>query len=72
MPVKVTRNPDGLVARDIEPTGERAWRLSDDGKVNYCADHKGPWVGCNWSDVPERVRTALSFARQFAAVPTTP
>lgn len=60
MTLKVAETPDGRVVRDILPTGECAWRKTAAGDYHYCADHKGPWVGVSWFDIPIAVRVALS------------
>lgn len=61
--IKTVRTPEGVVAREIFATGERAWRLANDQRWHACADHKGPWVSVAFDRVPVRVRDAVEVFR---------
>ena len=55
----ICRTPAGIVLRDIFASGERAWRLNDNGTWAYCGDHKGPWVTEYEIHVPAHVFNAI-------------
>lgn len=59
MEIKVTNTPGYTVVRQIFPSGERAYRIGDDGLWEACSGHKGPWVKVRSRDVPQRVRDAI-------------
>ena len=58
MALKIAKTPDGTVIREILPSGEHAYRVTDAGEWHHCADHKGPWLIVPFQDVPKRIRTA--------------
>ena len=60
---KIANTPDGFVVRDLQPTGESAWRLNRDGNVSRCLDHKGPWVSARPHEAPKSVRDLLNAPR---------
>ena len=49
----------GVVAREISPSGEHAYRRNHDGSWNHSPDHKGPWIVVPSKDVPERFKDAI-------------
>lgn len=64
MTLKIARTPDGIVVREIQPSGERAYRQAPNGSWAFCADHKGPWIAIARDHVPNRIITALREAAQ--------
>lgn len=61
MTIKTAKSPDGMVVRQITPSGERSWRRERDGSTS-AADHKGPWVRVNAIYVPAEVLCAFDDA----------
>lgn len=55
MMIRTAETPEGFVVREIFPSGERAYRLHDDGTITYCGNHFGPWVSIDGLDVPGEV-----------------
>lgn len=59
MRTECVQTPEGIVVRRIWATGENAYRRAANNLWDYCADHKGPWVGVRGDDVPADVWRAL-------------
>lgn len=59
MSIKVTNTPEFTIVREIFPSGERAYRLGNDGLWDACPDHKGPWTPVPSDKVPQRIRSAI-------------
>jgi hypothetical protein len=65
MNIKVVRTPEGVVARQFWPSGERAFRLQFDGSWWLSPDHKDRWFTTNVWDVPQAVHVAIETFRGF-------
>lgn len=66
--LSVSRTPEGIVVRRIEPHGETAaYRKGEDGSLCRQAGHRGPWVVV--ADFPADVWEALGAAPEAAPSP---
>jgi hypothetical protein len=63
MSIKVTNTPGFTVVREIFPSGERAYRLGNDGLWEHSPDHKDLWFIIASDKVPQRIRDAVRSAQ---------
>lgn len=62
---KTANTPEGgVIVRRLHHVAvgsEEAWR-SDPGGFAHAIGHKGPWLRCQWVDIPEAVRLRFRAA----------
>lgn len=63
MSIKIARTPDGVVARDVWPSGEQSFRMGNDHRWQRCLGHKGQWINVAFDRVPVRIRDAVEVFR---------
>jgi hypothetical protein len=66
MSIQTVVTLEGVVIREIAPSGECAYRMGNDGKWNYSQSHKNFWLGVASSEVPKRFKDAfLKFSEKY-------